>query len=112
MLLFGLDAMTLLLPIALLVLMIPLVVALVRANEVFFLRLSAGRLERVRGDCPAALLGEFQDIARQAPMQSATLRGVIESKRVALYAEGDWSPEQKQRLKNVIGMWSPNKFRR
>lgn len=104
--------MSLLLPLALLVLMIPLVVSLVRANELFFARVTGGKVERVRGDLPAGLKGEFEDIARQSPIVTATLRGVVETKRVALYAEGDWTPEQKQRLRNVIGMWPLSRFKR
>src|SRR5438132_13728999 len=93
--------MTLLVALVLLVLSTPLILAIVRANELFFLRITGGRVAVRRGRLPQRLLDDIADVTRN--VDRATLRGVTEGGRPRLYAEGAPSPEQKQRLRNLIG---------
>ena len=101
--------MTLLVALAFVVASIPLTLALVRANELFFLRIRDGRISIRRGRIPQRLLDDMTDVVRQ--VESASLRGVVEGGRPRLYAEGELGPEQKQRLRNLIGTWSTAQIR-
>ncbi len=101
--------MTLLVALAFLVLSIPLVLSIVRANELFYLRVRAGKVSVVRGRIPKRLLDDIADVVSR--VESATLRGVVEDRRPRLYAEGHLSPEEKQRLRNSIGTWSTAQIR-
>ena len=101
---------SLLIPLLLLMLVVPLVVGLVRANELFVLRIAGGRLHRVRGKVPPRLVGEIADVLKQGP-RTGRVRGVIEDKRARLYVEGEISPEQAQRLRNVIAQWPVARIR-
>jgi hypothetical protein len=95
----------------LLLLTAPLVVALLRANELFCLRLGGGRIRIARGRLPQRLLDDLRDVLRDAPAARGTLRGVSEGGRVQLYADADLSDAQRQRLRNVIGQWSVTQVR-
>ncbi len=101
--------MTLLVALAFVVASIPLTLAIVRANELFFLRIRDGRISVRRGRIPQRLLDDMTDVVRQ--VERATLRGVVEGRRPRLYAEGELGPEQKQRLRNLIGTWSTAQIR-
>jgi hypothetical protein len=94
---------------ALLLLSIPLILAIVRANELFFLRVRDGRVSVRRGRIPQRLLDDIADVLRG--VASATLRGVTEDGRPRLYAEGDLGAEHKQRLRNLMGTWSTAQIR-
>ena len=89
----------------------PLVVALLRANERFCLRLRGGRLRIARGRIPQRLLDDIGDVVGDPPGAEGTLRGVSEDGRVRLYAEADLSEAQRQRLRNVLGQWSVTQVR-
>jgi len=95
----------------LLVLTAPLVVALLRANELFCLRFGGGRIRIARGRIPQRLLDDIHDVVRDPPEVKGTLRGVSEGGRVRLYADADLSDAQRQRLRNVIGQWSVTQVR-
>jgi hypothetical protein len=101
--------MALLLALAFAVLCTPLILAIVRANELFFLRVRAGRVAVRRGRIPQRLLDDIAEIV--GGVHDATLRGVIEEGKPRLYAEGDLRAEHKQRLRNVIGTWSAAQIR-
>ncbi len=101
--------MTLLVALAFGALCMPLVLSIVRANELFFLRVQDGRVRIRRGRIPQRLLDDMGEIV--AGIEHATLRGVIEGGRPRLYAEGDLDAEHKQRLRNVIGTWSAAQIR-
>jgi len=94
---------------ALLLLSVPLILAIVRANELFFLRVRGGRVSIRRGRIPKRLLDDIADVVRD--VKGATLRGVNEGRRPRLYAEGDLGAEHKQRLRNLIGTWSVAQIR-
>jgi hypothetical protein len=101
----------LILPLAILLFSIPLVLALVRANEIFYLRIDRGQVRKVRGRIPPKLLEDVRDIIKRKPPETGWIRAVIEDRRVSVYADGELSPEQKQQLKNVVGLWPLPKLR-
>jgi hypothetical protein len=95
----------------LLVATVPLVVALLRANELFFLRIRGGRVTIPRGRLPQGLLDDITSVLRDPPIADATVRGVSEGGRVRLYAEGPLDEGQRQRLRNVIAQWPVTRVR-
>jgi len=97
--------MPLALALVLLLVMGPLVVALLRANELFYLRLDGGRVRVARGRIPQQLLNDIADVLRDPPVTAGSLRGVSEDGRVRLYPEADLSEGQRQRLRNVVAAW-------
>jgi hypothetical protein len=101
------------LAIALLLLLavVPLVVALLRANELFCLRLRGGRVRIARGRIPQRLLDDIADVLRSEAAAEGTLRGVSEEGRVRLYAEAELTDATRQRLRNVVGQWSVTQVR-
>jgi hypothetical protein len=101
----------LVIPLLLLAATVPLVVALLRANELFFLELSRGRVAIRRGRLPQGLLDDIASVLRDPLVAEATVRGVSEGGRVRLYAEGALSDGQRQRLRNVIAQWPVTRVR-
>ncbi len=97
--------MPLVLALVLLVALSPLVVALLRANELFYLRYAGGRLRVARGRIPQALLDDIADVLRDPPVEAVGIRGVSEDGRAVLYAEGALGEGQRQRLRNVVARW-------
>jgi hypothetical protein len=95
----------------LLIVTVPLVVALVRANELFCLRLRPGRIRIARGRIPQRFLDDIADVLRHPAVESGTLRGVSEDGRVRLYAEADLTDAQRQRLRNVASAWTAAQVR-
>src|SRR5882672_9623442 len=89
----------------------PLILALVRANELFFLRVRDGNVRVARGRLPQRLLDDLSEVLGRPAVSRAELRAVSEGGRPRLYAEGELSPEQKQRLRNVIGTWTLRQLR-
>lgn len=97
---------SLLVPLLLLVLMIPLVVAIIRANELFVVRADGGRVVVVRGKIPQGLVNELADVLCRSQRPSpVVVRGVSEDGRVRLYPAGELSDAEKQQLRNVIASW-------
>lgn len=105
--------MTSLLPALLLLLLaIPLVVSLLRANELFCLRIRGGRIRIARGRIPKRLLDDIADVLRDQPSFEGTIRGVVEDRRVRLYAaDGELDDAHRQRLRNIVAAWSPAQIR-
>jgi hypothetical protein len=101
----------LVLAVVLLGLSVPLVLSILRANELFFLRVRDGGVRLVRGRVPARLFDDVADVVRRPAVLRADLRAVNEGGRPRLYAEGELSPEHKQRLRNVIGTWTVQQIR-
>jgi Protein of unknown function (DUF3634) len=85
---------------------VPLVIALLRANELFYLRLRGGRIRIARGRVPQRLLDDMADILRDPAPAGGTLRGVSEDGRVQLYEDAGLTDAQKQQLRNVVGGWT------
>jgi hypothetical protein len=115
--------MSLVIPILLLLGLIPLVLALIRANELVCVRARGDRVTVVRGRIPPRLLADISDILRRPGGQRATnattatdatdvtLKIVVEDGRPRVYAEGELSDAQRQQLRNVVGMWPVAKMR-
>jgi hypothetical protein len=102
--------MSLLIPFALCLLSIPLVLALIRANEIACLKVRDGRVRVARGSLPPRLVHDLSDILANPPA-AARLRVVIEDKKPRVYAQGELSAQQQQRIKNVVGLWPLAKLR-
>lgn len=104
--------MSLLIPLAMILLTIPLVVALLRANELFVVRRRAGRMRVVRGRIPQGLLDDLDDVLRTASIDDAELKAVVEDGRPRLYAQDQqFSRDVRQRLRNTISLWPVTKIR-
>jgi hypothetical protein len=104
---------SLIIPLLLLLGLIPLVLALLRANELFCLRMAAGGgLRVVRGRIPQKLLNDIGDILRRpAPADEVVLRVVIEDRAPRVYVQGELTDGQRQQLRNVVSMWPVAKLR-
>jgi hypothetical protein len=103
---------SLLIPLALLVLSIPLVLALLRANELFLVRVRGGKARLVRGRIPPKLLSDIRDVTADTGMGDAEVRAVVEGGKAALYVHGRQVPrEARQRLRNTISLWPVAKIR-
>ncbi len=103
--------MPLALSLILLLVSIPLVVALMRANELFLLRIRGGQVRVARGRIPQKLLNDLAEILRDPPMDEGSLRGVGEDRRVRIYPTGELTEGQKQRIRNVVATWPVARIR-
>jgi hypothetical protein len=103
----------LLIPALLLLLSVPLVVAMMRANELFVLRIEGAELLRVRGRVPQRLLDDLADILGRSGLTEFELRCVIEDGKPKLYAPGhdDIPRAVRQQLRNTIGQWQTASIR-
>lgn len=103
---------SLLLPLLFLLGLIPLVLALLRANELFCLRARGERLTIVRGRVPQRLLDDIHDILRRTPpITQVVIRVVVEDAVPRVYVEGELTEGQRQQLKNVISAWPVARIR-
>jgi hypothetical protein len=103
--------MSLLIPLALLLAAVPLIVALVRANELFYVRFEGRNVRLLRGRVPQRLLDDITDVLRAEPVGRGAVRVVVEDRRARVYVEGDLSPAQGQQLKNTVSLWPIAKIR-
>ncbi|MSP26650.1 MAG: DUF3634 family protein [Myxococcales bacterium] len=82
----------------------PLVVAIMRSNELFLVRHDGTRLRIVRGRLPKALLDDLEDVLRRAGTGTLELRAVVEDSRPRLYASTRDLPQPvRQQLRNTLG---------
>ncbi len=104
--------MSLLVPALLLVLCIPLVIGILRINELFLLRVQAGRLRHVRGRIPRRLYDDIADVVSSLEVDAAEVRAVVEDGRASIYVHGKRIPRAlRQRLRNTISLWPVAKIR-
>jgi hypothetical protein len=104
--------MSLLIPALLLVLSIPLVIGILRINELFVVRMRNGKVRVVRGRIPKQLLDDITDIARDLKVEAADVRAVVEDSRASIYVHGKGIPRPlRQRLRNTLAMWPLAKIR-
>ena len=94
-----------------LIVVVPLVIALSRANELFCLRVTGGRVRVVRGRVPQALVNDIADVLRSPRVEQATVRGLSEGGRAVIEARGPIDEGQRQRLRNVIARWPVARIR-
>ena len=76
-----------------------------RSNELFFASVRDGRLLIVRGQIPAGLRQDFEDIFKRVGTSRATLRAVKEVGHVSLKTRGA-DEFVSQRCRNVLGTYS------
>lgn len=76
--------------------------ALRRANELFALRASGGRLEHLRGRLPPALFSEFADIAARQRLDNSEICVMCESASPRLLLRGATNPAAEQAMRNVL----------
>jgi hypothetical protein len=88
----------------------PAVIALARANELFFVSVRGGRVLYIRGRISPVLLREFEDVVARAAVARASLRAVLSGGRVRLLVKGT-DGDVAQRLRNVIGIVPEHKLR-
>jgi uncharacterized protein DUF3634 len=86
--------------------LLPLVIGIRRSTELFVLRVRDGVPHLSRGRIPQGLLDEIGDVVGSPPLQEAELRVVRRSGKPELSSRGHVSPDQMQRLRNVIGQYS------
>jgi hypothetical protein len=91
---------------ALVLLLVPLVVSIRRATELFVIRVRDGRAHFTRGRIPQSLLDEIDDVVGAPVVPDALLRVVRRSGKPELSCHGSVHPDQQQRLRNVIGRYS------
>ncbi len=104
--------MSLLIPLLLLALCVPLVLGLVRANELFYLRVRGGAVRHVRGRIPQQLLADIDDVVQTTEVGDAEIRAVVEGGAPAVYVHGPKIPRAlRQRLRNTISLWPVAKIR-
>ncbi len=104
--------MSLLIPLALLILSIPLVLGLLRINELFYIRVRGGKMRLIRGRIPSRLLDDIEDVVGMTGVIDAEVRAVIESQSAAIYVHGEKIPRAfRQRLRNTISLWPVAKIR-
>jgi hypothetical protein len=94
---------------ALLLLASPLVLAVMRANELFVVKIHKGEARLARGRVPPRLLDDIRDVVRG--VNRGRLHCVSESGKPALYAVGALSAAEKQRLRNLVGTWTVAQIR-
>lgn len=95
--------------IILLLLASPLVIAMMRANELFVMKIHEGQALLVRGRIPPRLLTDIGDVVRG--VATARLRCISESGKPAVYSDGVLGPVEMQRLRNLIGTWTVAQIR-
>ena len=91
---------------ALAVALLPLIVAVRRATELFVIKVRDGKAHFFRGRIPQGLLDDIGDVVRSPRVARAELRVVRRSGLPELSARGEIGPDQLQRLRNVLGRYS------
>jgi hypothetical protein len=96
---------------ALSLLVIPLVISVRRSTELFRVTVREGKARFVRGRMPQSLLTDLEDIVRSPPIERAELWAVLQSGRARLETKGEISADQRQRLRNAVGLYSLQRIR-
>jgi hypothetical protein len=101
-----------LIPILLVLLTLPLAIKLLRANELFVLRVSGRRMRIVRGRLPQRLLDELSDVIERSGVDEADVIAVVEDGRARVTMKGPQVPRGlQQQLRNTISQWPVAKIR-
>jgi hypothetical protein len=94
-----------LLLVALALALLPLIISVQRATELFVVKVRDGKAFIFRGRIPQSLLDEIDDVVRSPKVATAELRVVRRSGKPELSARGELRAEQLQRLRNVLGRY-------
>jgi hypothetical protein len=92
------------------VLLLPLIVAIFRSNQLFVLRVRAGQLTFVRGRMPQPLFEQIADIVRGTDT-TGELIVVTEDGRPRLIPKGRFDAGLLQQTRNVVGLYPLAKIR-
>ena len=96
---------------ALSLLVIPLAISIRRSTELFRVKVRAGKASFVRGRMPQSLLNDLEDIVRSPPIARAELWALRRGGKARLETKGEISADQRQRLRNAVGMYSLQRIR-
>jgi hypothetical protein len=92
-------------------LLIPLAISIRRSTELFRIKVRDGKARFVRGRMPQSLLNDLEDIVRSPPIERAEIWAVHRSGKACLETKGEIGAEQRQRLRNVVGLYSVQRIR-
>jgi hypothetical protein len=91
-------------------LLLPLIVAIFRSNQLFVLRVRAGKLKFIRGRMPQPLFEQISDIVR-GTNATGHLIVVTENGRPRLVPKGQFDAGLLQQTRNVVGLYPLAKIR-
>lgn len=74
-----------------------------RAVTIAELAVERGAVRVVRGGIAPPILGDLRDVARRPPIEALRIRIRRSSGRAEVVLTGEVTPEQAQRIRNVIG---------
>ena len=79
-----------------------------RPRPAFVIRITAGVPSVARGTVTPAFIAEIAEVCRRHRVQSGTVSGVVQDRRIALAFSGDLSSPCRQQLRNLwsISGWS------
>jgi hypothetical protein len=86
--------------------LLPLVISIRRAAELFVVKVREGEAHLFRGRIPQSLLDEIGDVVRSPLVADAELRVVRRGGKPELSCRGELGADQLQRLRNVLGRYS------
>lgn len=86
--------------------LLPLIVSIRRGTELFLIKVRDGEAIFSRGRMPQSLLDDIGDIVGSPRIERAELQAVRRGGQPELVVRGDVSPDQRQRLRNVLGRYS------
>jgi hypothetical protein len=81
------------------------------ANLLFVAKVKNGQICYVRGRAPKKLLADMGEVVRRRPVQAASLRVTVLDGMASLASRGDLDDQERQRLRNILGMWPVAKIR-
>jgi hypothetical protein len=83
-----------------------LIIAIRRGTELFLIKVRDGGAIFWRGRMPQSLLDDIVDIVSSPRIERAELQAVRRGGQPELVVRGEVSPDQRQRLRNVLGRYS------
>lgn len=86
--------------------LLPLIISIRRGTELFLIKVRDGDARFSRGRMPQSLLDDIGDIVSSPLVARADLLAVRRGGRPELVVRGEVSPDQRQRLRNVLGQYS------
>jgi hypothetical protein len=89
---------------------LPLIVAILRSNQLFVLRVRAGKLTFIRGRMPQSLFDQLSDVLRGSHADG-TLVVITENGRPRVAPRGRFDLGQLQQVRNIVGLYPLAKIR-
>jgi hypothetical protein len=91
-------------------LLLPLVISIRRATELFVVQVRRGEARFARGRIPPGLLNDIAEIARSEQIGRARLSALRRRGRAVLVVGGKVGEAARQRLRNAVGLYSLQKI--